>query len=99
MTESELIQRCEIEHLRYNDELHLFEVGDFYEIRGIEATEVAPLLNLPISTREYDASIRYKERVAIVGFPKNDGWYRGRLRKKGYYFIFLGEDYGKNKEG
>ena len=99
MTESELIQRCEIEHLKYGDELHLFEVGDFYEIRGIEATEVAPLLNLPISTREYDACIRYKERVAIIGFPKNDTKYVEELKRRGYYCVVLEERNGKNKEG
>lgn len=99
MAESELIQRCEIEHLKYNDELHLFEVGDFYEIRGIEATEVAPLLDLPITYRVYPGVIKGEDKTAIIGFSKQANWYRERLRKKGYYFIFLGEDYGKSKKG
>lgn len=99
MTESELIQRCEIEHLKYGDELHLFEVGDFYEIRGIEATEVASFLNLPINTREYDACVRYKERVAIIGFPKGEEKYINELKRRGYYCIMLEERNGKNKEG
>lgn len=96
MQENSLILKCEIEHLKYPDELHLFEVGDFYEIRGIEATEVATLLDLPVTYRDYMGQIK-KERVAIIGFPKAANWYRERLRKKGYYFIFLEDKDGEEK--
>ena len=47
------------------DEIVLFQVGDFYEMYGEDAKEIAPLLDLTLTNR----SIPGSGRVEMCGFP------------------------------